>query len=98
MGGNAQATKDKAAKEKVLAIIKELHKNGMQEVAFALQHLYRKSSISTEYLKGSDATLYDALKVPEEFDVSLHPVIFQEVSDSERVIVGHCVYRCDVRA
>ena len=94
IGGDAQAAKDKAAIEKVLAIIKELYKDG--EVAFALQHLYRKSSISAEYLKGSDATLYDALKVSGEFDVSLHPVMFQEVSDSEGVLVGHCVYRCDV--
>ena len=61
-----------------------------------LQHLYRKSSIQGEYLKGSDATLYDALGVSGEFDVS-HPVIFREVSemDSESKL-DHYVYRMDV--
>ena len=96
-GADAQATADKATIEKVLAIIKELHNNGTEEVAFALQHLYRDSSILGEYLKGSDATLYEALKVSGEFDVSLHPVIFREASgwDSEGAITDHYVYRCD---
>ena len=95
MGGDAQAATDKATIEKVLAIIKKLHKNGTQEVAFALQHLYRKASISAEYLKGSDATLYDALKASGEFDVSLHPVMFQEQSEDDYTKFGHYVYRCD---
>ena len=99
IGGDAQATMDKATLEKVLGIIKELHKKGTREVAFALQHLYRRSSISGEYLKGSDATLYDALKASGEFDISLHPVIFREGSfdlDFDENIKDHYVYRCDV--
>ena len=99
-GSDAQATTDKAALEKVLAIIKELHNNGTWEVAFALQHLYRRSSILGEYLKGSDATLYDALKASGEFDVSLHPVVFQEASeDFEKCgIEDHYVYCWDVES
>ena len=97
IGGDAQAASDKATLEKVLAIIKELHNNGTEEVAFALQHLYRKSSILGEYLKGSDATLYEALRVSGEFDVYLHPVIFRESSEgSEGILEGRYVYRLDV--
>ena len=74
-----------------------MHNNGTEEVAFALQHLYRKSSIQGEYLKGSDATLYDALGVSGEFDVSPHPVIFREVSDMDSEgKLDHYVYRMDV--
>lgn len=46
MSADAEATVDEAALEKVLAIIKELHSDGTQEVAFVLQHLYRRASIS----------------------------------------------------
>jgi 2OG-Fe(II) oxygenase superfamily len=103
MGVDAQAT-DKAALEKVLAIIKELVNNGTQEVAFALQHVYRKSSILGEYLKGSDATLYGALKATGEYDVSLHPVILREAFDvdiyardeNESSVMERSVYRCDI--
>jgi hypothetical protein len=51
------------------------------EVAFALQYLYRKSSILPEYLKGSDSLLYEALS--KTFDVVLHPVVLYEKSDYE---------------
>ena len=97
IGGDAQVASDKANLEKVHAIIKELHNNGTEEVAFALQHLYRKSSILGEYLKGSDATLYEALRVSGGFDVDLHPVIFRESSEgSEGILEGRYVYRLDV--
>ena len=99
-GGDAQATTDMATLEKVLEIIKELHNNGTEEVAFALYHVYRKSSILGEYLKGSDATLYDALKASGEYDVSLHPVILREAFDidtynQESSPKERSVYRCD---
>ena len=90
--GDAQATSDNALKE-VIAIIKKMHKNGAREVAFALQHLYRKASISGEYLKGSDASLYDALK--GEFDVSLHPVILQEGQTYENIIERGAYRYCE---
>jgi len=98
-GVDAQAT-DRATLEKVLAIIKKLLNNGAQEVSFALQHVYRKSSILGEYLKGSDATLYDALKASREYDVSLHPVIFREAFDvdiyeNESSLIERSVYRWD---
>jgi hypothetical protein len=69
--GVAQVATDNAAVEKVLTIIKELHSEGTETVAFALQYLYRQASISAEYLKGSDAVLYDALIASGDFDVSL---------------------------
>ena len=48
-------------------------------------------------MKGSDATLYEALRVSGEFDVSLHPVIFRESSEgSEGILEGRYVYRLDV--
>jgi hypothetical protein len=49
------------------------------EVVFALQYLYRKSSILPEFLKGSDSLLYEALS--KMFDVELHPVVLYEESD-----------------
>ena len=57
----AQATENKEVLERMLTIIKEMHRSGIEEVAFALQHLYRGASVSAEYLKGSDSTLYNAL-------------------------------------
>ena len=96
MRADVQATTDKANLNKVLAIIKKLHNNGTQEVAFALQHLYRKASISAKYLKGSDATLYDALIASGEFDVSLHPVVLWETSSDDPFEDNHHVYRCDI--
>jgi hypothetical protein len=78
--GAAQAAADKVAVEKVLDIIAELHKSGVGEVAFALQYLYRKASISAQYLKGSDAVLYNALLATGAFQVSLHPVVLTQVS------------------
>jgi len=59
--GIAQVISDKAAVEKVITIITELHKSGVDEVAFAMQHLYRKAAISAQCLKGSDTVLYNAL-------------------------------------
>jgi hypothetical protein len=90
-----KTTLDKTTLDKVLAFIKEMHNDSTKEVAFALQHIYRKSSILGQYLKASDAMLYDALKSSGEFDVSLHPVIFRERSDEEGFITNHNAYRCD---
>ena len=56
-------------------------KKEQEEVAFALQYLYRKSSILPEYLKGSDSLLYQALS--KTFEVSLCPVVLYERSDYE---------------
>jgi hypothetical protein len=91
----AQAIADKAALEKVVSTIKAMHSKGAEEVAFALQHLYRRTSILAEYLKGSDATLYNALLASGDFDISLHPVILSEESDYEGTMEEHYVYRYD---
>ncbi|KAF8812934.1 hypothetical protein BYT27DRAFT_6399752 [Phlegmacium glaucopus] len=93
--GVMHATADKKALEKVLTIIKTMHKSGTEEVAFALQHLYRRESILAKYLKGSDATLYNALLASGDFNISLYPVILREESDYDGVINKHRVYRCD---
>jgi hypothetical protein len=63
--------------------------------AFALQHLYRRSSILPEYLKGPDATLYNALLESGDFDISLHPVILSEESDWDGRMEERYVYRYD---
>jgi hypothetical protein len=86
---------DKAAVDNVLTIIKELHSEGTETVAFALQYLYRQASISAEYLKGSDAVLYDALVASGHFDVSLHPVVLHESSGFDGDIRHHYAYRFD---
>ncbi|KDR67005.1 hypothetical protein GALMADRAFT_258670 [Galerina marginata CBS 339.88] len=91
----AQTTAGEAAQQTVISIIKKMHGKGAKEVAFALQHLYRSASISAEYLKGSDATLYNALLASGHFDVSLHPVILCEDSgiDQEGYLEDRFVYR-----
>jgi hypothetical protein len=90
-----EATADKAAVEKVLKIIRELHSEGAETVAFALQYLYRQASISAEYLKGSDAVVYDALMASGDFEVCLHPVVHREVSNWDGEMDGHYAYRFD---
>ena len=70
--------------KKVAAIVKELLESNVgpvDEVGFALQYLYRKSSILPEFLKGSDALVYQALA--EEFDVSLRMVVLRESTDGD---------------
>jgi len=91
------ATADEAALKRVLSVIKKMLRKGAEEVAFALQHLYRSASISAEYLKGSDATLYNSLLASGDFDVSLHPVILCEGSgwDGEGSLEERFVYRYD---
>jgi hypothetical protein len=94
--GIAQTTSDKDAVEKVITIITELHKSGVEEVAFAMQHLYRKAAISAQCLKGSDAVLYNALLACGFFDISLHPVMLQETSDYDgNKIKEHYAYCFD---
>ena len=90
-----QATSDKAAVEKVITIISKMHKSRVKEVAFAMQHLYRKASIIPHYLKGSDAVLYSALLASGRFDVSLHPVVLREASDIEGALEKRYAYRVD---
>lgn len=46
-----------------------------------MQHLYRKDSISPEFLNGADAKLYRALV--SSFDASLRPVILKYRNDYE---------------
>jgi hypothetical protein len=76
-------TADNAVVTKVTNIIAGLLADGEDEVAFAMQHLYRKSSILPEFLKGADAQLYRALV--NSFDVTLRPVVLQSCSDYEGV-------------
>ncbi|KAJ7193827.1 hypothetical protein GGX14DRAFT_701046 [Mycena pura] len=63
----------------IIDAIKKLHADGVSEVGFPLQHLYRKASVAPEYLKCTDARLYEALD--RVFCVSLHPVMLEERSD-----------------
>jgi len=93
--GIAQVISDKAAVEKVITIIMQLHKSGVDEVAFAMQHLYRKAAISAQCLKGSDTVLYNALLASGLFDISLHPVVLREASDHEGEINERYAYRAD---
>ena len=74
---------DDAIVTKVTSIIENLLADE-EEVGFALQHLYRKSSILPEFLKGADAQLYHALV--RSFDVTLRPVILQSFCDDEGFI------------
>jgi hypothetical protein len=68
-------TTDNAAITKVTDIIANLLAGGEEEVAFAMQYLYRKSSILPEFLKGTDAQLYSTLV--RSFDVALRPIVLQ---------------------
>ena len=90
-----QATSDKAALEKVITVITELHQSGTEEVAFAMQHLYRKASITSHCLKGPDAVLYNALLASGRFDVSLHPVVLLEASDEDAMLEKRYAYQMD---
>ena len=75
-------TADDAIVAKVTKIIASLLlADAQEEVAFAMQHLYRMSSILPEFLKGADAQLYHALV--GDFDVTLRPVVLQSLSDYE---------------
>ena len=62
-------------------LLSDKNEDAPDHVAFALQYLYRKSSILPEYLKGSDSLLYQALS--KTFNVSLQPVVLYERSDYE---------------
>jgi hypothetical protein len=93
--GVAHATADKDAAKEVLAAMAELHESGVDEVAFASQYLYRKASIRPEYLKGSDAFLYNELVASGAFDVSLHPVVLRESSNRDGEIDEHSAYLFD---
>ena len=90
-----QATSDKAALEKVTTIISKMHESGVEEVAFAMQHLYRKASITPHCLKGPDAVLYNALLASGRFDVSLRPVVLREASSIEGVLEKRFAYQVD---
>jgi len=72
-------TGDKEIVKKITDIIEGLFVDGEKEVAFAMQYLYRKSSILPEFLKGTDAQLYKVLA--GRFDVTLRPVVLHSGSD-----------------
>ena len=74
-------TADNETVKKVTDIITGLLADGEEEVAFAMQYLYRKSSILPEFLKGADAQLHEALV--SSFDVTLGPVVLQSRTDYE---------------
>ncbi|KAJ6488463.1 hypothetical protein C8R47DRAFT_1125563 [Mycena vitilis] len=65
----------------IIGAIENLHADGVHEVGFPLQHLYRKASVLPAYLKCTDSRLYEALR--QKFCVSLHPVLLEESSDYE---------------
>jgi hypothetical protein len=65
--------------DEIIAAIEKLHTDGVYEVGFPLQHLYRKASVLPAYLKCTDIRLYEALK--QDFCVSLHPVLLEESSN-----------------
>ncbi|SJL15597.1 uncharacterized protein ARMOST_19099 [Armillaria ostoyae] len=58
--------------------IQEIIASGTEEVGIPLRHLYRQASIRKEYLKGADAIIY--AKLSQVFDVSLVPVVLEEIS------------------
>jgi hypothetical protein len=68
-----------AIMDEIIAAIEKLHTDGVYEVGFPLQHLYRKASVLPAYLKCTDIRLYEALK--QDFCVSLHPVLLEESSN-----------------
>ena len=72
-------TADNEIVTKVTDIIASLLADGKEEVAFAMQHLYRKNSILPEFLKGADAQLHRALV--SSFDVTLRPVVLHMTTD-----------------
>ena len=87
---------DPAVVDDVVNIVGGLLTNRREEVAFALQYLYRKSSILPKFLKASDLLLYQALS--KTFDVSLHPVVLEETSDYEGgygIDAIFCAYKFD---
>ena len=84
---------DPVSVKKIIVVIRNLLKSGVEEVAFAMQYLHRKSSILPQFLKGSDALLYQGLV--KSFDVSLHPVVLQETTDYEGSYEDCCAYRFD---
>lgn len=77
------AYKDNSADlEQLTKYITDMHTSQkLNEVGFALSHLYRKASIRPEYLKGIDAVLYAHLS--KTFDVSLCPVTLDQVTTSD---------------
>jgi len=72
-------TVDNAVVTKVINIITNELIDGRKEVGLAMQHLYRKSSILPEFLKGADAQLYHALL--SSFVVTLQPVVLHSCTD-----------------
>ena len=86
-------TGDPEAIKRVISIIKNILSPKVKEVGFAMQYLYRKSSILPEFLKGSDALLYQALA--ESFKVTLRPVVLQELTDYEGAFKSRYAYRFD---
>ncbi|PBK81099.1 hypothetical protein ARMGADRAFT_1039590 [Armillaria gallica] len=72
--------------------IQEIITSGMEEVGFLLHHLYCRASIHIEYLKGANAIIYARLS--QVFDVSLIPVILEEISmDTEWAGQEMAVYK-----
>jgi hypothetical protein len=64
-----------------------------REVAFAMQHLYRRSSILPAFLKGADSQLYTALV--DRFDVTLFPVVLHGSTDGSGKFGTFFVHRND---
>jgi hypothetical protein len=94
---NATTSGDPEVVKEIIRIIEKYispdSNTKVKEVGFALQYLYRKSSILPQFLKGSDALLYEALA--KSFDVSLHPVVLQESTDYEGAYESCRAYRFD---
>jgi hypothetical protein len=68
---------------RVVGAVRRLLESGEDEVGFALQYLHRKASIRPEYLKGSDALVYQALARSEDLDISIRPVVLVQMTDYE---------------
>jgi hypothetical protein len=84
---------DDASIKRVVEIIEKSLESGEEEVAFALQHLYRKSSIRPTFLKGSDSQLYAALA--DRFDVTLGAVVLHGSTDWDGRYDKYYVHRYD---
>jgi hypothetical protein len=74
----------------VINEIQELHEKGMNIIASQLFHLYRRSSVNREYLRGKDSALFDAPK--DHFDISVKPVLIS-YDESHMEVQGCVAYR-----
>jgi hypothetical protein len=80
---------DNTLTQAVINEIQELHNNGTNIIAFPLFHLYRRTSVKREYLRGNDSALFNALK--DHFDISINGVLIY-YDELDRELQGCIAY------